>query len=160
MKKAQIEIIGLVVIVIILTVGLLIAVLFLARPKTNTLEDQRQSIRAEAVMNAILQSNINFDDPERKMWRELSECITDCDGVRTDLDSILKEIFKNKNYYLIIEKENGGPLFDTITSVDIDSNNIKCPSINQVVANGPIIAPLTIGGKRLEYHLVICTTQF
>ena len=154
MKKAQIEIVGLVVIVIILTVGLLIAVSFFVRPKTNTLEDQRQAIRAEAVMNAILQSNYDFFPGSKKIWEELRD-----DPTRGDLDYILNTIFKNKVFYLNIYREG-----DTMPIRTIKSTGMPDPSscgINQVSANGLISpAPLTIGGRALSYKLVICTNQF
>ena len=57
MKKGQIEIVGLTVIVIILAIGLVIALMFILRPKTDLLEDQRQNIRATALLNALIETN-------------------------------------------------------------------------------------------------------
>ncbi len=56
-KKAQIEIIGLMVIVLILVFVILMAIKFLIVPKTDSVELQRQSIQASNMLNAILRSN-------------------------------------------------------------------------------------------------------
>ena len=69
MKKAQIEMVGLSVIVIILAVGLVIALMFILRPDTNTIEDQRQNIRATALLNTLIDTNVNLD---RGAWRRKS----------------------------------------------------------------------------------------
>ena len=60
MKKAQIEIVGLTVIVVILAVGLVIALTFILRPKIDTLEDQRQNIRATALLNTLIETNTDI----------------------------------------------------------------------------------------------------
>ena len=75
-KKAQIEVMGLMVIVLILVFVILIALKFFLVPKTNTEEIQRQSIQASNMLNAIIRSNT---DDGSKVTNKIVECHNSAD---------------------------------------------------------------------------------
>ena len=54
MKKGQMEIVGLLVVVIILAVALVVAISLLSRPKEQTLEPARQQIKIENLISSLL----------------------------------------------------------------------------------------------------------
>ena len=103
-KRAQIEMIGLFVIIILLTISLLIALRFLLRPESTSILESGQSIKANSVMNTILSINTDFSRENNKKLRdEISGCIEDlnnepnaCASTERTLITILNQFFKNK----------------------------------------------------------------
>lgn len=158
MKKAQIEIIGLAVIIIILAVGLIIALTFILRPKINTLEDQRQSIRATAFINALLDTNINLEDNTNttKLKDQITNCYPDQLSCKTILNPILNKLFKNQDYILRI-KQNPDPEISIISNSLIDLGLVDCQINRDRVVTDPVII---VAAPRMEVKLTICSPKF
>lgn len=156
MKKAQIEIVGLSVIIIILAVGLVIALTFILRPKIDTLEDQRQNIRATALLNTLIKTNTNLDvnGDEERLKDKIKQCYFS--GDRNDVicieikDEVLNKIFNNQEYILKIQQN-----FDQEIKISNPSNLDKC-SADQVVTDPVVI----VAAPKMTVTLTICSPQF
>ncbi|MEK6934341.1 MAG: hypothetical protein AABW46_00525 [Nanoarchaeota archaeon] len=104
-KKAQIEIMGLMVIVLILIFIIIVSLRFLVSPKSDTDELQRQSIQASNMLNAIIRSNTPGGS---KVTNKIVECYNannidsdPCTFMRENFQQdILNEVFKTKKYRL------------------------------------------------------------
>src|SRR3989344_9087095 len=121
-KKAQIEVMGLMVIVLILVFVILIALKFFLVPKTNTEEIQRQSIQASNMLNAILRSNTedgskvtskivecyNSADKDSERCNFMDTCPstgTSCQSPNLEKD-VLRKAFLKKKYKLEFKAQN------------------------------------------------------
>mgnify|MGYP001570884707 CR=1 FL=1 len=165
MKKGQIEIIGLTVIVIILAVALLIALSFILRPDTGTIEETREGVRINSLMNDIFNTNINFDiNDERKIKDKIRECILNSNpcsandpdlgnkNVKTVLMDILNGIFNNQDYYLTIE--------DELNSFTVPNIN-GCTGPNRLVYSGLVTHGSTsASASKITYKLELCRLEF
>jgi len=165
-KKAQIEVMGLMVIVLILVFVILIALKFFLVPKTNTEEIQRQSIQASNMLNAIIRSNTedgstvtkkivecyNSADKDSGQCKFMKKCTDTCTGSNFE-GSILRRAFINKRYKLMFTAPgtNVLPVYQAINPAN-QNPNINCESINQASITGsatvsvspPIVAKITV----------------
>ncbi|MBI2498614.1 hypothetical protein HYV88_00050 [Candidatus Woesearchaeota archaeon] len=165
-KKAQIEVMGLMVIVLILVFVILIALKFFLVPKTNTEEIQRQSIQASNMLNAIIRSNT---EDGSTVTKKIVECynsagdIERCKFMKKCTDStcppinfersILRRTFINKRYKLMFTAPGSNvlPIYQTIDPTSFDPG-ITCERINQASITGsatvsvspPIVAKITV----------------
>ena len=108
MKKAQMEIMGLAVILIILAVSIVIALFFILKPKTELLEPQETAIQATSLLNALLETNTNLEDVHNTTT--IRDLIKSCYPNEASCQRILKreildKVFYNKEYSLIIKQE-------------------------------------------------------
>lgn len=92
-KKAQIEVMGLMVIVLILVFVILIALKFFLVPKTNTEEIQRQSIQASNMLNAIIRSNT---EDSSTVTKKIVECYNSAD-IESEQCKFMKNCCQNSN---------------------------------------------------------------
>lgn len=155
MKKAQIEIVGLSVIIIILAVGLVIALTFILRPKTDTLEDQRQNIRATALLNTLIKTNTNLElnGDEERLKDKIKQCYSSgnggspiCAEIKND---VLNKIFTNQEYILKIQQN-----FDREITIS-NPPNLEC-SGDQVVTDPVVI----VAAPKMTVTLTLCSPQF
>jgi len=86
-KKAQMEVMGLMVIVLILVFVILLALKFFLVPKTTSEEMQRQSIQASNMLNAIIRSNT---EDGSTIAKKIVECYNSA-----NIDSIACQFMKN-----------------------------------------------------------------
>ncbi len=152
MKKGQIEIIGLAVIIIILAVSLIIALFFILKPKINVLEDQRQSIRASSLLNTLIETNTNLTDKNNKTTIKdlLIACYPNQQNCEKNIkEPILNKIFNNTEYILIIKQDPGGPI--KIPNKD-DCQNPRADKIN----TDPIVIQAT---PRMTISLTLCSPE-
>ncbi len=156
MKKAQIEIIGLAVIVIILAVGLIIALMFILRPKIDTLEDQRQNIRATVLLNSLIDTNENLEDisNEKKVKDIIKECYSDQNPIsaceRALKAPILNKLFKNQDYTLEIKQD-----FGDFVRIPSRSSLTSCPD-DQIITDPVVI----VATPRMTVRLMLCSPKF
>ena len=91
MKKAQTEIFGLVIIVVLIVVIALFALRFMfVRESTMNNQDQVLSIKANNLINALLKVNVNVDDIKRGIG---SCCISNINCA--NVENKIKEIIEN-----------------------------------------------------------------
>ena len=153
MKKAQIEIVGLTVIVVILAVGLVIALTFILRPKIDTLEDQRQNIRATALLNTLIETNtdIQANTNKQRLKEVIKECYPDAVACENALkEPILNKIFKNQDYFLIIKQEPDDPLM-------IKSHNDLQNCLGNKIVTDPVVI---VASPKMTVTLIICSPEF
>jgi len=144
MKKGQMEIIGLFVVIILLSMAFLIALKFILEEKPSQ-EDARDSIRAETLMNTLFFTHSDFSESNNnKLIDEINRCIgqNNCGDVQLKIQNILDKILKNENYYLVI------------------GDNIERPSIeiyrpSQEECNEGSLDVITVNGKIPLSFLII-----
>ncbi len=154
MKRGQIEIIGLLVIIILLSIAVIIALRFLLKEPSQSLEKQRESIKATALMNVLFSTNTNYMSnlgaltgpldysTRNKQIRDIiTDCVNnDCSEEQEIIDSILNRIINNKKYFLIIKDKNGNELMHiTDQSSACLPNSIDVITSNGLVKNDPEI---------------------
>ncbi|MEK6952763.1 MAG: hypothetical protein AABX29_07145 [Nanoarchaeota archaeon] len=156
-KKAQIEIMGLMVIVLILVFVILIALKFFLVPKTNTEEIQRQSIQASSMLNAILRSNTEDGSTVTKKIVECYNSAGDlerckfmdicpstgpgCQSPNLEKD-ILRKAFLKKKYKLAFKAQNDLILMPHGQNCLPDEASITGSAT--VSVSPPIIAKITV----------------
>ncbi len=151
MKKAQIEMVGLLVIVLILAISFIIAVTFLIKPKSTNILDQSKNIVANSVLNALFSSDYDLLASENKKIREkVIECINlnNCEiEVKPKIERLLNKSLDNKKYYLIIKS-------DSTEIIRIQSSNLcNENTINKISSYNYVINPTT---PLISSKLIIC----
>ena len=154
MKKGQIEIVGLAVIIIILAVGLVIALIFILRPETNVLEDQRQSIRATALLNTFIETNVNLTDKNNKTTIKdlILDCYPDQQKCEQNLkEDILDKVFNNTEYILKIKQDTGiNPPLEIP-----NRNDCQNPRVGKI-STDPVVIQAT---PRMTISLILCSLE-
>ena len=140
MKKAQIEIIGLLVIVVLLSVALLLAIRFILREENDVLMPQKESIMASSFTNTLFSTHTSFSSSENLRIKDLIEncvSINSCEDVKTEISFILNEILKNKRFFLIIEEPSGKKYIEIYSHTE---PALKCSqdSLNLITSNGKV----------------------
>ncbi len=152
MKKAQIEIIGLAVILIILAIGLIIALTFILKPKTNILEDQRQNIRATSLLNTLIDTNVDLVD--KSNTKTVKDLIKECYPNQVTCENqlkmpILNKIFNNQEYIFRIQHS----FENTIKITNLNRNDCE----SDKVVTDPVVI---IASPRMEVKLTLCSQKF
>jgi len=155
MKKAQIEIIGLLMVVILVLTIVLITLWFILKPKQDILIPQRQAIQINSILLTLIKTTyeINTNIDIRDKILECSYDNTLCTMVKDKINGILNEVLKNKEYILEIKVGNNvlirlGP--ETMLSRDL---NNPC-DVNKIKTRGSILVDVQ---RQINAILVVCT---
>ena len=102
-KKAQVEIIGLMLIIILLTVLAVIFLRLTLKPPTTTSE-ARQSIIASATIDSIVKTSYNDKTFENLIF----SCYegSDCQILDKEITKIMQKLMPNKQFYLVFTSED------------------------------------------------------
>ena len=160
MKKGQMEIIGLLMVVILLMSVVLIALWFILKPKQDILTPQRQAIEVNSILLTLIKTTyeINTEIDIKDKIIECSQNDLVCPEVEGKITAILNEILKNKEYFLEIKDNSGdiiGPIIEPPNIPRIQPRSLNNPcSDNKIKTKGSVLvdAPRQIGAI-----LVICT---
>ncbi len=171
MRKGQMEIMGLAVIIIIIIFGILLSLMFL-RPKESTMEsDITDSTLASNMLNMILKTELECMPINMKDL--LKECNNGnqaknycgatkeypCDVAKKIIgDDILKKTLDvwRKKYTFLVENVGGGTVM-TISNTEDSAGKPTCMLGSRKYAS--IIAesfPIGGAGQRMEATLIIC----
>ena len=104
MRKAQTEMIGLVIVLIILSLAALFAIKFLVLDKKSNenFKDNSLSIQANNILNAVIKSNTNFPNCKKNLGELIGTCCEglpdsercdkSCDNIKLEIESILNKV--------------------------------------------------------------------
>lgn len=122
MKKAQIEMIGLLLIVLLLSVLIIFFVRFALRPSTDSTTQTRQSIIASAAIDSIVKTSLNDKTFESLIY----ECYTgsNCDILKQELNKIMSSLMPNKQFYYTFNSDNKVFLELGKNCLGIQANNV------------------------------------
>lgn len=136
MKKAQLEAIGLVIIVILIIVGLLIFLMLSTSPQTDKYTPTLLQIKANNLRNALLKTTLspdcNVEDEVISCIQTQSPvCLSDCSQVRNMiLTSISKTLDEKDGYELLITSSANQSFlktnrYDFTNCISASSSNLK-----------------------------------
>ena len=140
MKKGQMEVVGLLVIVIFLLVIGLLVLHFSIQPKSTTAADSRSSLESTRLLQALVLTTIQGKSFEEHVVA-CSQTTSACNDLRLQLDSIFSVILKKGelySFYLVYEDQN-------ILQIE------QCPL--GVISSYPFVA----SGGFYEAKLRLCT---
>jgi len=168
-KKAQVEIIGLLMVVILLVFIILLALWFIVKPVQQDLVPQRQAIEAKSILITLMKTTYVDNDPNSidvSFKEKINEChehdgiagdpLASCvQTIQDEVSGILNKILKNKEYTLEIKDESSDPadVFmviedDLIAGCNADNGQ---KTVGEVILNsGPLIkAKLTLCSRAI-----------
>ena len=138
MREGQLEMIGvLVIVVIFLFIGLIFAK-FVANKPENAYSDIRKNIKAANIVNGLIK--LDFDGKRLSNW--LLECssIGDCDSVKAKIEEVMRLI--GERSYIFTAKEGGNNILN-IGSCEGDKISYNYP--------------LTLEGREININLILCS---
>ena len=120
MKKAQVEIIGLMLIIILLTILAVIFLRLTLKPSTTTSE-ARQSIIASATIDSIVKTSYNDKTFENLIF----DCFegSNCNILEQEITKIMQKLMPNKKFFLIFSSEKQNFLELGQNCLGIQANN-------------------------------------
>lgn len=131
MRKGQIEIMGLVIIVILLVMTAIFALTFIIKPKQTN--DDILKLKANSLRSSILKtelcSHVSVKDEIENCIDGFNECI-ECSSLHLEIEKIIKGSLENERYSFTVLSNNGefikiGNCLNGITSVDQSLKNGK-----------------------------------
>ena len=169
MKRAQIEIIGLLMVVILLVFIILLALWFVLGPAQQNLVPQRQAIEAKSILITLMKTTYVDNDPggiDVSFKEKIIECqehdgipgdpLANCAGtIQNEIKSILNKILKNKEYTLGIKDESNDPASPFMFIEDnlggnCDADNSQKTVGEVILKSGPLIkAKLTLCSRAI-----------
>ncbi|MFH1591816.1 MAG: hypothetical protein ABIB47_00410 [Candidatus Woesearchaeota archaeon] len=167
MKKGQIEIVGLMMVVILLVAVLLIALWFIAKPKSDILTPQRAGIEVKSVLLTLMKTTYEPGAGEEDFKDKIIECIEDGNcgasgGVEKKIEDVLNSFFRNKEYVLVIKRVTTPPV--SVPDISIiggpntagrDFLDNPCSPQNNIINPGTIM--LQTVPPKIEATLTLCS---
>jgi len=103
-KKAQIEIIGLMLIIILLTVLAVVFLRLTMKPASESTAEARQSIIASTTIDSIIKTSYN----EKTFESLIYDCYqaTNCNILEQEINKIMPKLMLKKQYYLIFASDD------------------------------------------------------
>ena len=122
MKKAQIEIVGLMLIVILLTVLAVVFLRFTLKPGTSAISEARQSTMVSAAIDSIIKTSYNDKTFEDLVY----DCYTglNCNILTDELNSIMSKLMPKKPFYFTFSSNQQQFLDIGINCLGIQANKI------------------------------------
>ena len=138
MNKGQLEIVGVLIIVILLLFLGIIFIVFKANKQESLYSDIRTNTKAANIVNALIKVDYNG----KKMSYGLLDCSKtgDCNGVKSRIENIMM-LLKENNYNFRLKNQDSEVL-----------NIGKCEG-NKITYN----YPLTLEGNQLNINLGLCS---
>ncbi|MEK6922742.1 MAG: hypothetical protein AABX08_03010 [Nanoarchaeota archaeon] len=161
MKRGQIEIIGLLMVVILISVIMLVALWFIIKPESDSLTVQRKGIEGKSILLTLMQTNYDRDRSFKDMIVECSKYdLVDAEhcnnsGVKDEIEVILNLIFNNKEYAFEIKKEVSVGNF--ISVIQIGSPITNPCRVNNVANHANINVDVV---EKVSATLVLCSSTF
>ncbi len=158
MKRAQIEIVGLLMVIVLMAFIILIALWFIAKPRIEYLIPQRQAIEAKSILITLMKTT--YAGSGDSFQEKINQCnqhfniagsaLYRCDEmIREDIrDKILNKILINKKYILEIKEEFQNP-FIVISDASGSCND----AYKQKVVGEITINPSPL----IKARLIICS---
>ena len=136
--KGQLEMVGVLIIVVLLLFLGIIFVVFVANKPESVYSDIRLNIKASNIVNALLKVDYNGN----KLSYAIVECskTLDCNGVKNKIVEVM-QLLKETNYIFKVKDQDNEPL------------KIGNCTGNKISYN----YPLTLEGKDLKINLVLCS---
>ena len=131
MKKGQIEIMGLVIIVILLVFIAIFALSFIIKPEQEN--ENVLKLKANALRSSLLKTNLCRDitvkDEIENCVDGYNECI-ECSDLRQDIEKMIKSSLDNEKYNFFVSNDKGsfiniGNCVDGVTAVSQNLRNSK-----------------------------------
>lgn len=136
LKKAQTEIIGLVIIIIILTFALIFGLKFLIKDENNELNERYLQLNADNLRSVILKTNFNECNIKDEIinCNQFNDavCFKDCNDLEKNIKDIIESSIKN-NYEFSAEKieiKKGDCL-----NKDIETSSIQPLALTEIKVN-------------------------
>lgn len=110
MKKAQIEMVGLLIVIVLLSLIFIFALRLILRDSPDTLEAQEKSIKAQATLDALMNAHeaINVEEDLDPLRDKLKSCFQlDCNYELDVIESILTNMLGSKNFEFTIDGQSG-----------------------------------------------------
>ena len=122
MKKAQIEIIGLLLIVILLSVILVVFLRFALKSDTSSTPEARQSIIATTTIDSLIKTSFNDKTFENLIY----ECYTgyNCNILEKEINSIMSKLMPNKQFFYTFTSNEQVFLEIGENCIGIQANNL------------------------------------
>ena len=123
MKKAQMEIIGLMLIILFLAILAVFFLRFALKPDTSYISEARQSVLASATVDSIIKTSYNNQTFENLIY----DCYTgfSCNILEKEIKDIMPKITSKKPYYYTFSSNEQVFLeFGDICKTGIQSNKI------------------------------------
>ena len=121
MKKAQIEIIGLLLIVILLSVILVVFLRFALKSDTSYTPEARQSIIAKTTIDSLIKTSFNDQTFENLIY----ECYTgyNCNILKQEINAIMSKLMPNKQFFYVFTSNEQVFLEIGENCIGIQANN-------------------------------------
>ena len=103
MKKAQIEIIGLLLIIILLSVLAVVFLRLTLKPSFTLTSEARQSIIAKTTIDSIIKTSYNDKTFENLIY----DCYTvACETLDQEINKIMPKLMPKKHFYMTFSSDN------------------------------------------------------
>lgn len=141
MKKGQIEVMGLVIIVILLVLIAIFALTFIIKPKQEN--EDILKVKANALRSSLLKTSLCGDvtvkDEIENCIDGYNECI-ECSGLRQEIVNMMQSSLENnEKYNFIVYKDDGNNFMNInncVNNVTAVSQNLRNGNVNLMVCRG------------------------
>jgi len=141
MKKAQIEIMGLVMIVILLVLIAVFALSFMLKPKQES--NDILKIKANALRSSLLKTSlcgsVTLKDEIENCIDGYNECI-ECRSLRQEIINMIKgSLENNEKYNFIVHEDEGGDFINInncVNNITAVSQNLRNGNVNLMICGG------------------------
>ena len=135
MKKGQVEIMGLVIVVILLVFISIFALGFIIKPRENNIDDVLK-LKANSLRSSLLKTtlcgNVNVQDEIENCIDNYHECL-DCNVLKDEISKMIeRSIEPGENYNLVISID------EQTTFISINNCSESINSVSQTLRNGKV----------------------
>ena len=132
MKKGQIEIMGLVIIVILLVFIAIFALSFIIKPEQEN--ENVLKLKANALRSSLLKTNLCGDitvkDEIENCVDGYHECVDECTVLKQEIEKMIKSSLDNEKYNFFVSNDEGSFInidncVDGVTAVSQNLRNSK-----------------------------------